>query len=134
VFLTLHRAISTTYEEYRALRRNILLGYCRTVKLKRPDALTIVGIGLDFPSPEPSSEDLLVYDATEFSDEERLEAERVQREWNLLSEVRESAASEGEYPDVYKEPPASQLKANVHRNAPCPCGSGRKYRHCCRAS
>lgn len=132
VFLCLERSVAASYDEYRTVRRNLLLGYCRTVKLKRPDALTVVGIGLDFPSPEPSSEDLLVYDASEFSAEERLEAERIQREWNLLAEVREFRATESEYPDVTGGKPVSRTRPATHRNAPCTCGSGLKYRHCCR--
>jgi tetratricopeptide (TPR) repeat protein len=29
--------------------------------------------------------------------------------------------------------PAANLSARVGRNDPCPCGSGRKYKHCCQA-
>jgi uncharacterized protein YecA (UPF0149 family) len=27
--------------------------------------------------------------------------------------------------------PARRTEAKVGRNAPCPCGSGKKYKHCC---
>jgi len=29
--------------------------------------------------------------------------------------------------------PAAVMTAEVGRNDPCPCGSGRKYKHCCQA-
>ena len=31
---------------------------------------------------------------------------------------------------VTGEPPADAVRAKVGRNAPCPCGSGKKYKHC----
>jgi hypothetical protein len=27
--------------------------------------------------------------------------------------------------------PEPQIKQQIHRNDPCPCGSGKKYKHCC---
>jgi hypothetical protein len=33
--------------------------------------------------------------------------------------------------DAAREPPRSRA-TKVSRNAPCPCGSGKKYKHCCK--
>lgn len=33
--------------------------------------------------------------------------------------------------EAVRRPAASRRKAAVGRNAPCPCGSGRKFKHCC---
>lgn len=33
-----------------------------------------------------------------------------------------------------KEPPARRAAPKISRNAPCPCGSGKKYKRCCGAS
>ena len=31
----------------------------------------------------------------------------------------------------FDSPPPSEPQKKVGRNDPCPCGSGRKYKHCC---
>ena len=133
-FLCLRHRESETYDEYREVRRNLLLAYARTIRLLLDDAATIVGIGLDFPSPAPSSEDLLVYDGSSFGPEERAEAERVRKELNLLTDVKEFAAVEHEYPSAPTSRDQARARSSLHRNAPCPCGSGKKYRECCRRS
>jgi len=33
--------------------------------------------------------------------------------------------------DTEKDPPKKPIDKNISRNAPCPCGSGKKYKHCC---
>lgn len=132
-FLCLKHPEDLSYEQYREVRRNLLLAYARTIRLLREDATEVVGIGLDFPSRAPSSEDLVVYDCREFGPEERAEAERAQRELNLLSEVKQFAAVEHEYP-IQPKPAAPAFSAeSLHRNAACPCGSGKKFRLCCRS-
>lgn len=42
----------------------------------------------------------------------------------------------GDFPDEIKRLMLEELKRQtaikpISRNAPCPCGSGKKYKHCC---
>ena len=131
VFLLLRHPAEKPYEEYREVRRNLLLHYCRTVCLIDPSARKVLGLAMDFPETQPSSEDMLLIDGADLTPADREEAERVRHELNLLNEVRQFRTSESEYPK-----PASDgttvFHGSLHRNAPCPCGSGRKYRLCCR--
>ncbi len=47
--------------------------------------------------------------------------------------LRSKSAGELEYQDIRREPNITPLreKARVGRSEPCPCGSGRKFKHCC---
>jgi preprotein translocase subunit SecA len=60
----------------------------------------------------------------------------------MLANMRETTSMvlshvEIRQPDEHDEPPAASAglssKAKVSRNAPCPCGSGKKFKHCCGA-
>lgn len=48
---------------------------------------------------------------------------------NFLDVSRRLGRKAGMPHDVYPEPPAPKKK--IGRNAPCPCGSGKKYKKCC---
>ena len=55
------------------------------------------------------------------------------------SEPVEQLRKPGEQPMVYsgggspppKKKPVRKAQKKVGRNAPCPCGSGKKFKHCC---
>ena len=51
-----------------------------------------------------------------------------QRRWER--ERREDADEDDDGPEDHPSPPVSE-KVKVGRNAPCPCGSGKKYKRCC---
>ena len=49
---------------------------------------------------------------------------------NILNTPTQHNVHFTEYPEIRKNPvPAVKLK--YPRNLPCPCGSGKKYKHCC---
>lgn len=134
-----HRSYSE--EDYRVIRRNHLADYCMVAKLKFPEAEHIVGIATDAGINEYRSEDLVYYNATEWSEEERQEAERVQKEENMLNSVRAYQGNVQEYPDVGTFQQTSskaedgvagphQAPYRIGRNDPCPCGSGNKFKRC----
>ena len=65
---------------------------------------------------------------------ERLEAMSPDEERRLQGEVAPAARELHAYWQRRRMPAASRgraLRATVGRNAPCPCGSGSKYKHCC---
>jgi len=135
-----HRSYSE--EDYRVVRRNHLIDYCMVVKLKFPEAEHVVGIATDAGVDEYRSEDLVYLDVTDWSDDQRMEAERIKTEFNILNSVRFAGGRVQEYPDVgipsrsskdQKVHPVGPYKSNsrVGRNDPCPCGSGNKFKRCC---
>ncbi len=57
---------------------------------------------------------------------ERMEEERRLQRERELELARQQAAKEGE-----ERKPVRRKEGKVGRNAPCPCGSGKKYKKCC---
>ncbi len=62
-------------------------------------------------------------------DVERLEEERRRRMQEQQEQAKMNQGAAGEDAPVQK--PATRESAKVGRNAPCPCGSGKKYKKCC---
>ena len=137
VFLTVPERPDKPYDVNRRVRMNFLEALCMVTKLMYPDAQDIVGIATEAGNPEEMSEDALYLDASEWSDEQRAEAEKLQRELNLLTNLKMSARTVKEYPDVevlpppFKFAPHQQQRDGYPRKQPCPCGSGKKYKRCC---
>jgi preprotein translocase subunit SecA len=59
---------------------------------------------------------------------ERLEEERRQQRERELAEAKRSSADESSMAD---RKPIQRAEDKVGRNAPCPCGSGKKFKKCC---
>lgn len=99
--------------------------------MKYRDALDVVGIatesGVDH---ERRSEDALYFDAREWSDEDDELARSYQRDLGILVGEQMFSRHVVEYPiGEAAERGLRELPKNP-RNKPCPCGSGRKYKHC----
>ncbi|MCK5517119.1 MAG: SEC-C domain-containing protein, partial [Desulfobulbaceae bacterium] len=58
---------------------------------------------------------------------DRLEEERKRRKEEEQLQMNKGAAGEGEKPLQ----PIKREGEKIGRNAPCPCGSGKKYKKCC---
>ncbi|NLX18285.1 MAG: preprotein translocase subunit SecA, partial [Desulfobulbus sp.] len=58
----------------------------------------------------------------------RLEEERRQQRERELAEAKRSGGEEGIEKD---RKPIQRAEEKIGRNAPCPCGSGKKYKRCC---
>ncbi len=58
----------------------------------------------------------------------RLEEERRQQREREMAEMKRLSASE---PAEQERKPVQRAEDKVGRNAPCPCGSGKKYKKCC---
>jgi uncharacterized protein YecA (UPF0149 family) len=52
---------------------------------------------------------------------------RKRRHYQLIDDV----IREMEWWACFDAPPPPRPKKKAGRNDPCPCGSGRKYKHCC---
>jgi len=133
VFLLLSEPTGKPYDEYREVRRNLLFAYCNVVKLKFPDAQDIIGIATETGNEERRSEDVLYFDAREWTEQDRAEAQCVADDLGLLADIRQFTSVEHEYPELPLTRPArsgNRMKGR-DRNAACPCGSGKKFKRCC---
>jgi uncharacterized protein YecA (UPF0149 family) len=54
-------------------------------------------------------------------------ARMLQKELGILTKPARVVEKMQEYPDM----PVAGARMKNPRNKPCPCGSGRKYKHCC---
>lgn len=99
IFLLLPHPPTLPYEKYREVRGKLLESCCMVVKLKFPDAKDIVGIatetGIDITN---RSEDAVYFDARNWTEANQLEAESLQRDLGLLTNVTKFATREHEYP------------------------------------
>jgi hypothetical protein len=135
VFLLLPKRNTIGYEKYRIARRNLLEALCMVTKLRYPNALDIIGIATEAgEATEGRSEDALYYDGRLWDGDERQEAERLQQEFGLLTNVKMFARSSKEYPDVshpWGVKPIDVANLGIPRKQPCPCGSGKRFKRCC---
>lgn len=135
VFLLHPHLTDITYDEYRKGRVKLLEYYCRVLKLEFQSALDIIGIATEPVYSHLRSEDVVYLDAREWTEKDHADAKGLQEEFGLLKELKTFAGREKEYPDIDHTPeqastrPAFKLPHNP-RNKPCPCRSGRKYKHC----
>jgi hypothetical protein len=135
VFLQLKVLGITDYEkEYRPIRRAMLEIACGAVKNKFNELNTIIGIAIDAPKyTNRNSEDFILMDCEHWTDDLR---EHYAKENEVMgffqSEslvIRERTVTE--FP-THGEPRTQDSRpAMIGRNAPCPCGSGKKYKKCC---
>jgi hypothetical protein len=126
LFLALSPPEDKPYDEYRVVRRNLLEAYCMVARLRFADARHVVGIATESMDSAMRSEDLVYIDGTHWTTELATEAERLQREFGLLQEVRQFEANEPEYPRVRDQ----NMWKGRNRNMACPCGSGKKFKKC----
>jgi hypothetical protein len=131
IFMTLEQPRSVEYDRYRVVGREMMQAYCMAAKLKFPDAQTIIGIATEYGAGPFASYDLMRYEAREFTAADRAEAERLRDLFRLYTSDRAFESSEYEYPFQGVRPQIIPRMKGSMRNQPCPCGSGKKFKHCC---
>lgn len=131
VFLQLKVDGITDYEnEYRPTRQALLEVACGAARNKFDHLKTVVGIAIDAPKyAATNSEDFILMDCSNWTDEDRAHYENANEEIGFFKTGVVEKRTVSEFP-VAKDPKASGSK-QVGRNAPCPCGSGKKYKKCC---
>jgi SEC-C motif len=128
-FLLLPNQHAKTVEAYRMVRHSLLEAYCLVIRLKHPAALDIIGIATEAGNPGHSGEDSCYFDGRNWTPELEAKAKSLQRDLGLLKNLKMRQRNEQEYPESTHAAPKNKLKGN-QRNAPCPCESGKKYKHC----
>jgi hypothetical protein len=91
-----------------------------TPDMNRDLAEEMSGLSIDFASPDRVSRDGVL----------RLMNHLLDEKWVSLiqdhyRQVRAVLKKDGKPDNIVRLPP------RISRNAPCPCGSGKKYKHCC---
>jgi hypothetical protein len=128
VFLLLPRLHAKTDDEYRTVRLRFLEDCCTVAKLEYPSAKDIVGIATEAGTHHDTrSEDAIHYDARKWNAELESEAKMLQEKLEILAKPKRISGRIQEYPAV---PMPGMIMKNP-RNKLCPCGSGKKYKHCC---
>jgi uncharacterized protein YecA (UPF0149 family) len=120
-----------TYEEYREKRRTILEIACGTAKNKYKHLKTIVGIAIDAPKySKINSEDFILMECKDWSAEQEKYYRDLNKDWKFLEtdNLKMQFNTATEFP---KPTSNTSSKIKIGRNAPCPCGSGKKYKKCC---
>lgn len=129
---------ASSYHEFREVRRHLLQGLCLVTKLKYPDATDIVGVATEAGRANDRSEDVVYFDAREWTPELREEAEQLQCDLGLLTECGpEFRSTVHQFPVAAarrRAKPVTQPREQSVRNSACPCGSGKKWKKCCRVS
>ena len=115
----------------------LLEALCLVVKLVRPDATDIVGLATEPGLGIQRSEDVMYYDARSWCEEHRQRAEQLRRDLGLLTQCGPMFRSK-EYQFPARVQPGlasrrtSEKRGQSLRNSECPCGSGKKWKRCCR--
>jgi hypothetical protein len=98
VFLLLSVPDDKPIEEYREVRRQLLVELCKVTKLQFPDALDIVGFGTEPGLEGGKTEDAIYLDAREWTPELQAEAEEIREDLKLLKKLTRSEGQFQEYP------------------------------------
>ncbi len=99
VFLLLPKLDGMSYEEYRETRRSMLEIYCKTVKLKFPDARHIVGIATETGFNNGiRSEDVMYFDMADWTDEDVTRVVEISEELGILKNINMFNVHDQEYP------------------------------------
>jgi hypothetical protein len=130
IFLVMPRPVDIAYEQYRWTRCQHLLDLCKVCRHMLPAAQDIVGIATEAGWMPERSEDLLYLDGRNWTAEEDAEAKQIQADHGFLTKTSMFSHWVEEYPPI---PETQRVKParRYPRNAPCHCGSGRKYKKCC---
>lgn len=131
VFLQLKMEEKGDYEkDYRPKRQALLEIACGAAKNKFPDIKTVIGIAIDAPKySRMNAEDLLLLDCSLWSDGLKRKYDDANKSIGFFKteNLRITEKRSIEFPSSS----ASEPTKKVGRNDLCPCGSGKKYKHCC---
>ncbi len=133
VFLQLHVTNPGDFEsEYQPRRQKILEIACGAVKNKFSNLKKIIGIAIAAPKyNENLGEGLLLLECKEWPEEQHSYYEEMNKDWGFFESNKQSWREKhiSEFPET---PNSTQQNRKIGRNEPCHCGSGKKYKKCCR--
>lgn len=133
VFLQIRDDVSDRQQpDYREKRLGLLQVACGAAKLHRPDLKLVVGIGVDAPKySRHIAEDFIFMQCDRWTSADRRHYEELNEPFAFIktAQLRSYQKTAREFP----LPPGAAAGADkIGRNDLCPCGSGRKFKKCCR--
>ncbi|NWO06556.1 MAG: hypothetical protein HLX50_12980 [Alteromonadaceae bacterium] len=89
-----------SYQVYRNFRAGLLIAYCKSAKLLKPERRVVVGIATDPPSSNGGSEDMIYIDTDTWLEDDYAEARDVREKLGLFKEsnVIEKSKRHYQYP------------------------------------
>jgi hypothetical protein len=114
--------------DYLDKRRTLLGIACGAARNKFPHLKKVIGIGMDAPkfAGDTNSEDFILMPCEEWSVEVRDHYQELNRNWWFFDTEQMQQYEQ----TVTQFVPPPKVGSKVGRNAPCPCGSGKKYKRC----
>ena len=132
VFLQLIPDKTLDYEnEYRPLRQEMLSIACGVLKNISHEARKIIGIAIDAPNyTSGNSEDFILLDCSTWRREDREYYKQANKEFCFFKSknAKWRVKTASEFPNTSNKRNAKKVGVN----SPCPCGSNKKYKRCCR--
>lgn len=125
------------YEDYRVLRLGFMQMYARVAQMKFPEFSQFVILGADTKGSRGSSETVLVVEGRpHMSDEEKSETLAVMDEHKILTNLRQPDGGAHQAESLVASLLSGFSSVTPDKlpgvNEPCYCGSGRKFKKCCR--
>lgn len=118
------------HSEYRKFRFEKLAARCHAAKCVYPNHRYFLGMAMDASRGRGGSEDYILLDTQEWTDEDFRLAEKMRSEAGFFVSSQRTRFVEDEYV-VRRSGP--KLRAKPRPNEPCSCGSEIKYKKCCGA-
>lgn len=128
ILLAMPKFVDEDEAEYRERREFYAGFYAQVYGLNNPLCKTVISIGTEPGLDGPRSTDLVCFDNTDWPDGKKEEIRKLQDEFGVYKNHKSSQKHFRplEFPKV-----GPGFAGRVGRNAPCPCGSGKKHKKCC---
>lgn len=115
-------------DKYREIRTKMLEVACAAAKIKFPRFKKIVGIAMDSPKyAKSNSEDFILMKFDNWTREVKSKYENLNKELKFFKVGKVKRVKVSEFPALAFE---KSKERKIGRNEKCPCGSGKKYKHC----
>jgi hypothetical protein len=126
-------------QKYREIRQEYLRNYCFLLHSKNRGFRRVIGIGTDASDEPYRTFDVVLLEGNQWSPEMEGLAKEIENELGVSGRGmvhRITDALGDKAPSSETSPRAKRTRTNVGigRNDPCPCQSGKKFKHCCRAN
>lgn len=94
-----HNPKRESYNEYRTSRRDLIESYCLVLRLIRPDAKYVIGIGMESGMDETKrAEDLICFDCSSWNHDLQRRVQLLQVDTGILTRYTRSEYNDSEYP------------------------------------
>lgn len=118
------------HDEYRKFRFQKLFARCHAAKCRYPERRYFLGMAMDVSHGRGGSEDFVLLDTKDWTDEDFAHAEKMRSELNFFVGPERTRLIENEYES---RPSGPKVRTRPRPNEPCYCGSEKKYKKCCGA-